>query len=562
MNDFSPPGAGSLLKASDLFVRCLEAEGVEYIFGLPGEENADLVMSLTDSDITFVLCRHEQAAAFMAETYGRLTGKPGVCLATLGPGATNLVTGLADANMDHAPVVAIIGQASTARLHKESHQNMDAIGMFAPLSKWAHSIYRADSIPEIVRKAFKLAALEKPGATVVELPEDVASAMTSARPLPIHKQRRPAADHRSIKDALGLLASSRHPLVLAGNGVSRTRAAGQLRRLVKKLGIPVVNTFMGKGVLDCDDPHCFFTIGLQGRDHVNSLFDQADLVITVGYDLAEYAPSLWNKGRDKKVICIDHQSPDVDENFPIALEIVADISDSLWHLNEAVNNLPRLPLFDIEKLQALRKTIHDDLWSEVEDLSFPIKPQRIINVLRKQLSAEDILLSDVGAHKMWIARTYQCHQINTCLISNGFCSMGFALPGAIGAKIACPKSRVVAVCGDGGFLMNIQDIETAARLKLALVIVVFVDNAYGLIKWKQENHFDGRSSPLAFTNPDFPLLAKAFGLWGRRVTSAEELEPALEEALNQEGPAILAVPVDYDENRKLTERLGQLVCAI
>ena len=548
------------MKASDLFVRCLEAEGVERIFGVPGEENADLMISLQDSPIEFILCRHEQAAAFMADAYGRLTGKPGVCLATLGPGATNLVTGIADANMDRAPVVAIIGQGSTARLHKESHQNMDAIAMFQPISKWSRSIGNAGTIPEIIRKAFKLAQAEKPGATIIELPEDIAKEQVALEPMPVITTRRPAADHKAIARAIEVIGAAENALILAGNGAIRKRAAQQLRRLANKTGIGVVNTFMGKGAVSLDDPHCLYTIGMQGKDHIIAAFHKADTIITIGYDLVEYAPSFWNKGKTKQIIHIDFEPAEIDRDYPVAVDITADIADALWHLNEGLNARfeDRLPLFDIKDHAALRDTIHADLWAEENDLSFPMKPQRILTDVRKALSPGDILLSDVGAHKMWIARYYQCHEPNGCLISNGFCTMGFALPGAMGATFAHPDRRVVAICGDAGFLMNVQDLETLARYDADIVCIVWADGGYGLIEWKQSNQFDGRHSDLAFNNPDFELLAKSFGIWGREVHAAEDFAPALDEALAHKGPALLAVKVDYEENRKLTKRLGDL----
>jgi len=559
-----PAAKAAPVKASDLFVRCLEAEGVTHIFGVPGEENADLMISLMDSTIEFVLCRHEQAAAFMADTYGRLTGKPGVCLATLGPGATNLVTGVADANMDRAPTVAIIGQASTARLHKESHQNMDAITMFTPISKWAHSITNAKTIPEVLRKAFKVATTEKPGACIIELPEDVAKQPVVGTPMPVAKTRRPGADHKAVTQAVDMIAAAKSPIILAGNGAVRKRAAKQLRRLAHATGIGVVNTFMGKGAIALDDPHCLFTIGLQGRDHINFVVDQADTIITVGYDLVEYAPEFWNRGQKKKIIHIDFDPAEIDNAYIVSVDIAGDIADALWQINEQLQSRfkKRLPFFDIKERAKVRATIEADLTAEADDNAFPMKPQRILNDLRKALGPDDILLSDVGAHKMWVARYYQCYEPNTCLISNGFCSMGFALPGAIGAKVAHPDRRVVAVCGDAGFLMNVQDLETAVRRKYNFVCIVWVDGEYGLIKWKQQNHFNGRHSELAFGNPDFELLAKSFGMWGKTLRKAGELPKALKEAFRQKTPALIAIPVDYAENRKLTKRLGDLVCVI
>ncbi len=546
-----PTGSGTD-KASDHFVRCLEAEGVERIFGVPGEENADLMLSLQGSSIDFVLCRHEQAAAFMADAYGRLTGRAGVCLGTLGPGATNLVTGLADANLDRSPVVCIIGQGSTARLHKESHQNMDAIGMLRPVSKWAQSVQNEAVISEVVRKAFKLAQMEKPGVCVIELPEDVAKRPVDGPALPVYRTRRPAADHKAVTAALDLIAAAKQPLILAGNGSVRHRAVRQLRRFARKTGIGVVNTFMGKGGIPMSDPHCLFTMGLQSRDHISLAMDAADLVITIGYDLVEYAPEFWNRAGDKTIVHIDFLPAEVDRHYTVAVDVVADIADSLWQLNEELNRRfdseDLLPLFDIGARAGLRQTILDDLTAERDDLAFPAKPQRI--------------LSDVGAHKMWIARHYQCEAPNTCLISNGFCSMGFALPGAIGAKFAHPDRRVLAICGDGGFLMNVQELETAARLGVNVVCMVWVDGGYGLIQWKQESQFQGRHSDLAFDNPDFELLARAFGIWGRSLTATEQVGPALEEAFAQDGPALIAIPVDYRENLKLSDRLGKLEVAI
>jgi len=552
------------MKASDLFVRCLEAEGVTHIFGVPGEENADLMISLLDSDIKFVLCRHEQAAAFMADAYGRLTGKAGVCLATLGPGATNLVTGIADANMDRAPLVAILGQAGTYRLHKESHQNMDAIAMYRPISKWGHSISNARNIPEVLRKGFKTAEQEKPGACIVELPEDVAKQNVEGRPLEARTTRRAAADYKAIRKAVDLIAAAKNPVILAGNGALRKRAAKQLNRLARKTGIGVVNTFMGKGAVPRSDEHCLFTIGLQSKDHIMGAMDAADLVIAVGYDLVEYSPSAWNKKpENKKILHIDFWAAETDNDYHVDCEIVSDIADALWQLNEEINARyeGKLPLFDIAKRQKLRQRILDDFAMEKDDASFPMKPQKILWEVRNFLGSEDILLSDVGAHKMWIARYYQCDEPNTCLISNGFCSMGFALPGSIGAKLACPDKRVLSINGDAGFLMNVQDLETAARLGINIVAMVWMDGEYGLIKWKQQNHF-GRHSELAFNNPDLAQLAKAFGIWGKVLKSADELAPALKTAFRQKGPAIIGVPVDYSENLKMSKRLGELELVI
>ena len=551
------------MKASDLFVKCLEEEGVTHIFGVPGEENADTMMSLMDSKIEFVLCRHEQAAAFMGDAYGRLTGKAGVCLGTLGPGATNLATGVADANMDRAPLVCIIGQADTERLHKESHQNMDSVSMYKPITKWSISAHHQDNIPEIVRKAFKVAETEKPGAVLIELPEDLAHQQTTSRPLTPVKTRRPAADHKAVKQATELIMSAQKPLILAGNGCVRKRAADQLRRFAHDTGIGVVNTFMGKGAVPRSDEHCLFTVGLQSKDHILGAFYEADLVVSIGYDLVEYAPSFWNKGREKKIVHIDFWPAEIDSAYHTDVDIASDVADALWQINEQIESSGKeLPLFDIGARKELRQTILEDLETKKDDCSFPMKPQKVVYDVRQFLAPEDILLSDVGAHKMWISRYYQCDEANTCLISNGFCSMGFALPGSIGAKLACPDRKILSINGDAGFQMNSQDFETAVRYRLNVVARVCMDGEYGLIKWKQQNDFDGRHSELRFTNPDFELWARSWGAWGRTIKSADELVPSLEEAFDQSGPAVIGVPIDYGENLKLSARLGAIEFSI
>ena len=552
------------MKASDLFVRCLEEEGVTHIFGVPGEENADVMISLNDSPIEFVLCRHEQGAAFIADTYGRLTGKSGLCLATLGPGATNLITGVADANMDRSPMIVLTGQADTRRMHKESHQHMDVVAMFRPVTKWAQTVHHPENIPEIVRKAFKVAEAEKPGAVLIELPEDLAEEQVEGKPLTPTKTRRAGADHKAVAQAVEIIAAAKNPIILAGNGAVRKRAAAQLQRLAKLAGIGVVNTFMGKGAVPRGDEHCLFTMGLQGRDYINLALDECDVVIAVGYDLVEYAPAFWNRGTEKKIVHIDFTPAEVDTAYPVAVEVVADVADALWQICEKLgeDHQSKLPLFDIKDRAKLRAHILEDFAMEEDDQSFPVKPQKVLWDVREFLGPEDILLSDVGAHKMWIARYYQCDEPNTCLISNGFCTMGFALPGAIGAKYARPDSKVLAICGDAGFLMNVQDLETAVRLKKNIVVMIWIDGEYGLIKWKQQNSFDGQHSELAFTNPDFELLAKSFGMWGKTLDGPGQIPAALEEAFSQDGPALIGVPIDYGENRKMTERLGNLAVSI
>ncbi len=551
------------MKASDLFVKCLETEGVTKIFGIPGEENADLMISLKKSKIEFVLCRHEQAAAFMADVYGRLTGKAGVCLATLGPGVTNLMTGLADANMDRAPVVAIIGQGSTERLHKESHQIMDSISMVAPISKWAQTILSAKNVSEVVRKAFKVAETEKPGVTVIELPEDVAKEEVNENPIKPILIRRPAADNRAVNEAIDLIISAKNPIILAGNGTIRKRASHRLRALVQNLGVGVINTFMGKGSVSSNDEHSLFTIGLGSGDYNNLAIDESDLVIAIGYDLVEYSPSAWNrieKGQ-KNVIHIDYTPAEVDRNYLPNVEIIADLAGALYQLNNALVEKvgeKNLPLFKIKSREKARTTMLNHLNQDNDDDSFPMKPQRVLSDVRKVMDANDIVLSDVGAHKMWVAREYNCTEPNTCLISNGFCTMGFALPGSMGAKMVFPDRKILSINGDAGFFMNVQDLETAVREKLNVVAVVWLDGEYGLIKWKQQIQFDGDHSDLKFDNPNFGTLAKSLNMWGTQINSAKDFLPALEEAFKQKGPAIIGVPVDYSENMRLTKHLGKV----
>ena len=547
------------MKASDLLVRCFEAEGIHYVFGVPGEENADVMMSLEDSDIAFVLTRHEQGAAFMAEVHGRLTGEPAVALGTLGPGATNLLTGVADANMDRSPMLVLTGQGATTRLHKESHQVMDVVGMYEPITKWAQSVRHADNIPEIVRKAVRIALTEKPGACLIELPEDIADHEVDAEPIPPLKFRRPVPDDKIVDQAWAAIQAAERPIILAGNGTIRRRASKQLRLFVERTGIGVVSTFMAKGCVDMDDERCLFTIGLQARDHPVRAIEQADLVITLGYDMVEYHPRLWNPEGDKAIIHMDFLPAEVDERYEVDVEVVGDLAHTLWMLNERCwRGSTTDAHWDHSHTRAARKAMLDDFASYADDDAVgAIKPQKALWDARQVLGPDDVLLSDVGAHKMWVARYYQCHEPNTCLIPNGFCSMGFALPGAIAASLIYPDRRILAVCGDGGFLMNVQEMETAVRIGAHPVVMVWEDGGYGLIAWKQENEF-GRHTDLAFGNPDWVQLAEAFGWRGVRVERSADLAGALEDGFASGQPTLVALPIDYRENLLLTERLGMI----
>ncbi len=552
------------MKASDLFVACLEQEGIEYIFGVPGEENAHFMISLEESDsIKFILCRHEQGAAFMAEAYGRLTGRVSGCLGTLGPGATNLITGVADGNMDRAPMLVLTGQGASTRLHKESHQIMDVVAMYRPVTKWAQQIHHPDNIPEVVRKAVRTALVEKPGATLVELPEDIAHMDASTKPLQPQRLRRAVPDDKVVNQAFELIRKSKRPIILAGNGCIRRRASKQLRLLCENSGIGVVSTFMAKGCVDMDSDYCLYTVGLGAKDLVACALDASDLIITLGYDMVEYHPHLWNPDQNKNVLHIDFLPAEIDAYYRPKLEVVGDLAHTLWMLNERINEVDDLS-FDLSQQAATRRDMALDFAEHKDDdTEGVIKPQKVLWDVRQVMGPNDVLLSDVGAHKMWIARHYHCHEPNTCLIPNGFCSMGFALPGALAARLvnSDPDHRILAICGDAGFMMNVQEMETARRLNLNIVVMVWEDHEYGLIAWKQTNQF-GRHTDLSFGNPDWIKLADSFGWNGHRVDHSRDLKSVLENAFSEAGPSLVVVPIDYSENEKLTKRLGEIVCPI
>jgi len=539
------------MTAAQLLVKCLENEGVEYIFGIPGEENIDIMDALLDSPIKFITTRHEQGAAFMADVYGRLTGRAGVCMATLGPGATNLITGFADANMDRAPIVAIAGQGATTRLHKESHQILNLVNLFQPIAKYATQILEPEIVPEVVRKAFKVAQTEKPGGAFIEFPENIAESKVEGVPIEVQTAYTSAAPDAKIDQASNIISEAKFPVILAGNGVIRQGAAEELVRFAEMLRIPVANTFMAKGVVPFSSDFSLGTIGLKARDLPWYAFERADVVICVGYDMVEYHPDMWNPNNDKKVVHIDALPAEVDGHYIVSVGVLGDISSSLRALALKARPQKSVPF------KAVRKAIIEDRASYANDTSFPIKPQKIVWDLREVLAPDDIAISDVGAHKMWMARMYRAERPNTCIISNGFASMGIAVPGAIAAKLANPERKVVAVTGDAGFLMNSQEIETAIRVGTPFVILIWNDSEYGLITWHQLRHF-GRPSHITFKNPDFVKYAESFGAKGYRVERAEDLIPTLKRALDDNVVAIVDCQVDYSENMKLTNRLKDL----
>jgi acetolactate synthase I/II/III large subunit len=536
------------MKAAQLFVKALENEGVEFIFGIPGEENIDVMDALLDSPIKFVTVHHEQGAAFMADVYGRLTGRAGVCMSTLGPGATNLITGVADANMDRAPVVAIAGQGATTRLHKESHQILDQVSLFKPITKYATQILEPEIVAEVVRKAFKVAQTEKPGAAFIDFPENVAEMEVDKKPIQVQTAYTPEAPAHKIEQAAKLISAAKAPVILAGNGVIRQGAADELVTFAEMLRIPVANTFMAKGVLPFSHELSLGTIGLKAPDIPWFAFEKADVVICVGYDMVEYHPDMWNPNGDKTIIHIDGLPAEVDERYIVAVGVLGDIPTSLKSM--ALEAKPQAS----SPFKAVRKALVEDRAEHSKDDAFPIKPQKIVWDLREALAPEDIAISDVGAHKMWMSRMYRAERPNTCIISNGFAAMGIGLPGAIAAKLAYPDRKVVAVTGDAGFMMNSQEIETALRMKTPIVVLIWNDSEYGLITWHQLRHF-GRPSHISFKNPDFVKYAESFGAKGYRVERTQDLLPTLKQALADDTVVIIDCPVDYAENMKLTARL-------
>ena len=544
------------MTAAELLVRCLENEGVKYIFGIPGEENLDVMQALRNSSIQFITTRHEQGAAFMADVYGRLTGKAGVCLSTLGPGATNLVTGVADANSDGAPLVAITGQVDTNRMHITSHQFLDLVQMFTPITKRSKQIVRPDSINEIVRIAFKYAESEKPGAAHIDLPNDIAKLPVPEDPnvMPmrhtaVHQELTGVAD---VEKAAGLIFQAEHPVILAGHSAVRAHAAETLTKFAEQLKIPVINTMMAKGIIPMDNRYSMGTMGIPQRDFQNVMLDNSDLVIAVGYDIVEFSPSKWNRTQNHKIIHLDVRPAHIHSLYQPQVQVVGDISDSLEKIAVRCHRENEPELFF-----RLKKLMLEDYSAAESDDGFPIKPQRVLHDIRQVLGQEDILISDVGAHKMWIGRQYNCYHPNTCIISNGFASMGISVPGAIAAKLIYPEKKVLAVSGDGGFMMNCQEMETALRIGVPIVVMIFNDSGYGLIRWKQEDHF-GSSCFTDFTNPDFVKFAESMGAKGYRIQSAEEIIPVLEDAFSQNVPCIIDCPIDYSENTRLSERLQKM----
>ncbi|MBV8462702.1 MAG: acetolactate synthase large subunit [Acidimicrobiales bacterium] len=540
---------------AELMVRCLENEGVTHVFGIPGEENIHFVDALSRSSISYVLVRHEQAASFMAEAYGRLTGSAGVCSATLGPGAINLLLGVADATTNSSPLVAISAQVGRSRSFKESHQGVPLVDMFAPVTKWSAALPTTGAAPEMVRKAFKLAQTERPGAVYLAVPEDVESAPApeGASPLRINVPRPDEPSPAQLERAARMLDGSRTPLVLAGHGAARAGAAPALRRFAEALGLPVATTFHGKGVFPDDHPQALGAVGFMEHDYVNFGFDQADTIVAVGYELQEFDPVRINPDGTKHIIHVHRFPAEVDAHYDVGVGLQGDIGRTL----DALASVTHARFETSERHQRIRTLLAGELAQGRADDRFPMAPARIVAETRSKLDRDDIVLVDTGALKMWMARLYPTYEPNTCLISNGLSTMGWAVPGALGAKIARPSAKVLAVTGDGGFMMNSQEIETALRLAIPMTILIWVDHQYGLIKWKMDLDL-GHNVEIGFTNPDFVAYAESFGARGYRVESAAALGPILEEALDAHTVSVVSCPVDYSANLELTTTLGRL----
>ncbi|TDD83921.1 acetolactate synthase large subunit [Actinomadura darangshiensis] len=559
--------------AARLLVRTLEAEGVEYVFGIPGEENIHFVHALNDSSIRYILVRHEQGAAFMAEIYGRLTGKAGVASATLGPGAINMQLGVADATTNSTPVVAISAQVGLDRIYKESHQVIDLVSLFRPITKWAELAPTAEALPEMVRKAFKTAQTERPGAVYLAIPEDVERAKVPAGlgPLPVNVVRTQEPSPSQIARAADVIALARQPIVLAGHGATRAGASDALVYFSEHLGLPVATTFNGKGVFPDDHRNALGAVGFMRHDYVNFGFDEADVLIAVGYELQEFDPVKINPAADKKIIHI-HQSPaEVDDHYPVEVGIQGDIPRTLHALADSVhrrfdiNGTDRPPApthrHSTDELRStshrIREMMREELAEGATEDGHPLSPRRIVADVRAAMGRGDIVLADTGAVKMWMARMYPTYEPNTLLVSNGLSSMGFSVPGAIAAKLAHPDRKVLAATGDGAFLMNSQELETAVRENIPITVLIWDDSAYGLIEWKMDLDL-GASSNIRFGNPDFVRYAESFGARGYRVEAAAELLPTLRKALADDAVSVITVPVDYSHNLRLTDQLGDL----
>ncbi len=546
------------MKASDLFVKCLENEGVEYIFGVPGEENLDFLESLRHSTIKLILTRHEQPAGFMAATVGRLTGHPGVCLSTLGPGATNFFTPAAYAQLGAMPMCMITGQKPIHSSKQGHFQIVDMVGMMKPVTKFTKQIVAGDRIPSNVRQAFKVAVDERPGAVHLELPEDVAAETTRYLPIPSHPVRRSDANEKAVDQAIALIEASKSPLILVGAGANRKLISKRLIELIEITGIPFFNTQMGKGVIPEDHPLFLGTAALSDNDYLHCAINKADLIVNIGHDVVEKPPFFMSQD-GFKVIHINFVASEIDEIYFPQLDVVGDIANALWQISTRLNVSSQ---WDFSYFMKVKHFIDEKLAENFDASSFPVMPQRLVSDVREALDAEDIIALDNGVYKVWFARNYRALSANTILLDNALATMGAGLPSAMAAKMVRPKSKVIAICGDGGFMMNSHEIETAVRLKLDITVLILNDSAYGMIKWKQDS-MGFADFGLDFGNPDFVKYAESYGANGHRVESTEQLKPLLIHCTTTPGVHIIDCPVDYSENAKvLTKELIEKACII
>ncbi|MEQ9289548.1 MAG: acetolactate synthase large subunit [Cyclobacteriaceae bacterium] len=536
-------------KASDLFVEALENEGVEYIFGIPGEENLDFLDSLRGSKIKLILNRHEQGAGFMAATYGRLTGKPGVCLATLGPGATNFVTAAAYAQLGAMPMLMITGQKPIKKSKQGRFQILDVVDMMRPITKFTRQVVSGNNIPSIVREAFRISQLERPGAVHIELPEDVAAEETDELVFETPAIRRPAPDHKAIDAAVEMIQNAKMPLLLIGAGANRKRTGNALMAFIEKTKIPFFNTQMGKGVLDERHPLFLGTAALSSSDYLHYAIDKADLIINVGHDVIEKPPFFMQQG-GRKVIHVNFFSAEIDQVYFPHLDVLGDIAASVWGMAE---NIEVQSHWDFSYYEKVKKEVDSHITKYFKDERFPILPQRVVNQVRELLPEDGIVTLDNGVYKIWFARNYKCYEPNTLLLDNALATMGAGLPSAMAAKLINPDKKVIAVCGDGGFMMNSQEIETAVRIGLNLVVIILNDNAYGMIKWKQEG-MGFENFGLDYKNPDFVLYAQSYGAIGHRITSSKHFTETLAKCLNTDGVHLIDCPVDYSLNHAILNK--------
>jgi acetolactate synthase-1/2/3 large subunit len=534
------------MNGAELFVSALEKEGVRQIFGVPGEENLAVVDALRQSTIELVVTRHEQAAAFMAATHGRLTGEPGVCLATLGPGALNLTTGAAYAQLGAMPMVMITGQKGILSRKQARFQVVDIVATMTPLTKMAHQIVSPATIPSIVREAFRLARQERPGPVHLELPEDIAAEPApDIAPLPRHAIAQPVADAAALDQAAELVLKAERPLILLGAAASRPRLADALSDFVRRVQIPFSNTQMGKGSVSGGSGLYMGTAALSERDWVHDAIDRADLILSIGHDTVEKPPFLMGP-HGPRVLHVGYLPATVEEVYFPDAELVGDIGPTLTHLADRLEGkLPRAGA-----LLPLREAILARIGERAEEKRYPLTPQRIVHDVRQVMPEDGIVCLDNGMYKIWFARNYRTRIANTLLLDNALATMGAGLPSAMMATLLHPKCRVLAVCGDGGFMMNSQEVETAQRLGLNLVVLILQDNAYGMIRWKQA--VDGFPDfGMTFGNPDFVAYAQSFGVKGSRVENADGLASTLDAAFKGGGVHLVSVPVDYSENKRV-----------